>query len=215
MSKLHYHIKGLMFYIRPYTFDIQCLEAVISDKLYEKENFEPKYGDTIIDLGSYIGDYALYARSKGARIIAFEPNKENFDLLIQNTTLNGMDIESYQIAVSDHIGEQTLYIKNSNAGESSLIYKQDKETTVHTVSLNAIFETYGVNTCSILRFDIQGAEFFIFDNFKYFQQVDRIVGKVHSPEHEEKITKLFKKEGFDISIKPCGSVNIVFAKKND
>ena len=42
----------------------------------------------IIDLGAYIGDYILYAATRGAYVIAVEPSSSNLSVLLQNISLN-------------------------------------------------------------------------------------------------------------------------------
>ena len=53
------------------------------------ESFDSK--DTLIDIGANIGIYTIYAAKRGHRIIAFEPESQNFGLLNRHISLNNVD----------------------------------------------------------------------------------------------------------------------------
>jgi len=46
--------------------------------------YEPKSGDVVVDVGSNIGEFSLYAVAKGARAYAFEPDPSVFACLSHN-----------------------------------------------------------------------------------------------------------------------------------
>lgn len=81
-------------YIRPYTSDIVLLIGMLCNQDVEGRheyeiNWENKVGspDNIIDAGANIGIFSMMYAKKfpNARIIAFEPEESNFELLLKNT----------------------------------------------------------------------------------------------------------------------------------
>jgi tRNA A58 N-methylase Trm61 len=84
------HVNGFLMYIRPYLLS----DLIISLPNYEpdiQKVFKPKPGEIVIDVGAHIGYYTLKAaRAVGTKgkVIAIEPNPENFHLLRNNVILN-------------------------------------------------------------------------------------------------------------------------------
>ena len=50
-----------------------------------------KVNDTFMDIGANIGIYSLYAAKRGHKVVAFEPESQNFALLQRNISLNNLD----------------------------------------------------------------------------------------------------------------------------
>ena len=44
-----------------------------------------------MDIGANIGIYSLYAAKRGHKVVAFEPESQNFALLQRNISLNNLD----------------------------------------------------------------------------------------------------------------------------
>jgi FkbM family methyltransferase len=82
------------------------------------DRFEP--GDVLFDIGANIGLYSIYAASRSARVVAFEPESQNYALINQNIFLNGMGdrIACVAVALSDRQGLDYLYLSRFRAGES-------------------------------------------------------------------------------------------------
>ena len=60
------------------------LYGLVNDKV----NVTVKSGDIVMDVGSWIGDFAAYASAKGAITYAFEPSSELFTMLEKTAVLN-------------------------------------------------------------------------------------------------------------------------------
>lgn len=80
------------------------------------DSFEP--GDVLFDIGANIGLYSIYAAKKGHRVIAFEPEAQNFALVNKNFYLNSIDEKAIclPIAFSDSTQLGLLYIPNLTVG---------------------------------------------------------------------------------------------------
>jgi FkbM family methyltransferase len=79
---------------------------------------------TLLEVGANIGTGAIEAihRHGFERVLAFEPEPENFRLLRMNAILNGVEdrVETIEAAVSDSEGTATLQVSSRNSGAHSL-----------------------------------------------------------------------------------------------
>ncbi|MGB2713672.1 MAG: FkbM family methyltransferase [Vicinamibacterales bacterium] len=77
-------------------------------------------GDVLFDIGANIGLYSIYAASRSVRVVAFEPESQNYALINQNIFLNGLGdrIQCLAIALSDRNGVDYIYLSRFRAGES-------------------------------------------------------------------------------------------------
>ncbi len=96
-------------------------------------------GDTFIDIGANVGYFTLLAArqvGEGGRVIAFEPEQNNYAALVLNVRLNKLqNITCVQKAVGAKEGFMSLHVNPLNEGGSSLIpiltYADDEERWSH------------------------------------------------------------------------------------
>lgn len=168
-----FYIKKYEFYIniRPYSADIYLIRALVLganldgrgeyDFLLKAGNEKfPKY---IIDCGANIGFFSLIAASKykNATIIAIEPEKSNFELLKRN-------IDGYHniICMNEGVWNRDTYLELLNASRGSQGYifgESESETEYHALGINSIMNIYHIEGVDILKMDIEGSEFYVFD----------------------------------------------------
>lgn len=97
------------------------------DSLFEKEpvtiqwiaEFSP--GDVLVDVGANVGMYTIWAaKTRGAKVFAFEPESQNFALLNRNIALNGLGdaVKAYCVALSDQSGYSELHLSSLQVGGS-------------------------------------------------------------------------------------------------
>ncbi len=81
-------------------------------------------GGVFLDIGANIGYYTVIASrlvGEEGRVIAYEPDTENFALLERNLALNGCrNVEAFQAALSDRDGSGMLYLCADNRGDHRL-----------------------------------------------------------------------------------------------
>jgi hypothetical protein len=106
-------IKGAYYFFRP--FIISDLLALFGDwESYVKDVFNPKSGDVIVDVGAYIGTCtvpnALKVGEKGM-IISFEPDPENFELLLKTIKMNELkQVKAFNTALGEKKGKKRFRI---------------------------------------------------------------------------------------------------------
>lgn len=123
-------------------------------------------GDIIVDIGANIGFFTLLCSNivgKNGEVIAFEPEKRNFDILSANMARNSKydNIIGERLAISDKGGEISLYISENKGGHSIKDYNDThiKSQTVSTIPL----DQYDVSSPDVVKIDVEGAEPSVFE----------------------------------------------------
>jgi len=81
--------KTLCILYRPETTDEKVIPEVLGRGVYERRNeFHIMPNEKWLDLGANIGTFSLLCLTRGARVVAYEPEPENFQLLHKNIALN-------------------------------------------------------------------------------------------------------------------------------
>lgn len=97
------------------------------DTLYTKEPDTIEWlrsfaaGDILVDIGANVGMYSIFAaKTRGAKVYAFEPESQNYALLYKNIVLNAVSdrVTAYCAALSDEEMFSLLYLSNFHLGDS-------------------------------------------------------------------------------------------------
>jgi FkbM family methyltransferase len=78
-------------------------------------------GSRLLDVGANVGMYSMFAaRVRDCRVFAFEPESQNYALLVRNIFLNGVSrkVTALCAALSDTAGVSTLYLSSFQTGTS-------------------------------------------------------------------------------------------------
>ncbi len=122
-------------------------------------------GMTVLNVGANIGYYTLLASisaGDSGRVIAFEPSRDNFELLRKNIADNHLrNVLTRNEAVAEVKGVLKLFLSSSNSGDHQ-IYSGEGETRaaqeVEAVKLDEFCRDEGLAP-DMLIIDVQGAEF--------------------------------------------------------
>jgi len=167
----------------------------------------------IIDCGSHIGVSVLYFKQQypQAKIIAFEPNPDNFAVLRKNIDINNLDnITTINAALSNFEGEAFLFGEfgndNSRSCGNSLTPEWanpgSKKTKVRTLLLSS----YVQETVDFLKLDVEGEEYNVLheiqNKLKYIQEMCvefHGVNKINKNSLDEIVT-LLQNAGFRVDV---------------
>jgi FkbM family methyltransferase len=177
------------FYLRDKTMDLGTYKQIFIDKEYDFiANVPPK---TIIDAGANIGLSSIYFANKfpNAKIIAIEPEIENFEILERNVS-KYPNIIPLCAALWGTVGQIDLWdtglgtnaYMTIQSDSHSLIKtpKLDLLNHINTITIKNILEDYDLERVSLLKMDIEGAEKEVFDNSRdWIQKIDSIIIELH------------------------------------
>lgn len=153
------------------------IEIFMDNEYGTTQDYYPK---RVIDLGANVGFASLYLhlRDPKVEIVAVEPDPHNFSLLQKNLK-DCPTIQLFQIAIATSIGEQSFY-SLPNQGMSSSLIKNDKaeEVKVKTLTLASLVQEIGWNEVDLIKFDIEGTEWNIFES-GVSVPCGRLIGEYH------------------------------------
>jgi hypothetical protein len=159
----------LRLLLRPGTTDEKVVEEVLRTGVYEKPSigFFIAPGEKWLDLGGNIGTFALLCLLRGARVVSYEPEPENYALLRQNIALNGRQrVRTYRRAVGTEDGTMSLYVCNGeyNKYRHTLCPKRGRRTIpVRVEDIRSVVANHGADC---VKMDIEGAEIEILEKWR-------------------------------------------------
>ena len=132
-----------------------------------------------VDVGAHIGYYTCIAAklSPDARIYAFEMDRQNFELLQKNITLNQVqNIEAHQAAVTNS-NDEAWYIKETDSPSSGFELSNNVESDSHFgilvsvegISLDSFFSKKTVLP-DLIKIDVEGAELQVLEGMRQLLQ---------------------------------------------
>jgi FkbM family methyltransferase len=167
--------------IRIGTSDVEVYCKVFGSMQYEVElSASP---EVIVDAGAYTGiSGAWFAlRYPNAQIIAVEPQRDNFELLVQNTrsfpNVRAVNAalwhENGRLEVADPgRGAWAFQTRNASVGSNS--------HTVQAVTVPELLERFGVHDIDFLKLDIEGSEKEVLESSGlWIEQTGAIAAELH------------------------------------
>ncbi|MDA0708416.1 MAG: FkbM family methyltransferase [Proteobacteria bacterium] len=173
------------FYLRGRTTDIPTFEQIFVNQEY---NFEtttiPK---VIVDAGANVGLTSIYFANKypNAKIIAIEPEKSNYEMLIKNvssyTNIIALNValwnQNEEIELVDPgLGKWGFMTQNSETDDDHGILSHK----VKAMTVDQIMKDHNLERINILKIDIEGAEKEVFaDTSLWLEKVDALIVELH------------------------------------
>ena len=127
------------------------------------DKYRIKEGDVVVDGGAFVGAFAIYAAKivgESGKVIAFEPDKDNYNTLLKNININKL---TNVIPLNKGLWSKstTLRFRSSNGENSSLFFKADQSCDiidVEVVSLDDELSALKIRKLDFIKMDIEGAE---------------------------------------------------------
>ena len=117
---------------------------------------EIKFGDNdlVIDCGANVGELYLAFKEKkvNIRYVAFEPDKEVFKSLEQNT--KDGDVGLYNVALSNKEGKQELYTDTEGANTSLSPFDSKSVNQIKTITLDSL----ELKNIKLMKIEAEGHE---------------------------------------------------------
>lgn len=166
--------------------------------------YSPKEGDVVVDVGANIGEFTLYAASRGARVVALEPDPWVFKCLTENL---GRFPQTMGLPLALWNERATLnFFSAADKADSSLI---EPDTPIRNVvdteawPLDEVPEIVALERIDFLKIDGEGAEPEILEGAKATLGKVRKIGIDVGPERHgestrDQVTAILESVGFKI-----------------
>lgn len=144
-------------------FDFRTLQFLLGEIFVRNEYYfqTSDIAPIIVDCGAEVGFTVAYFKFlyPKSRIIAFEPDPANFNLLQKNIKTNGFsDITVFNQAVSDRSGHAKFYTSHQPGSlRGSLVKERQSERQV-TVEMVRLANSIKSKKIAYLKMDIEGYE---------------------------------------------------------
>ena len=184
-----FHHQGWRISLRPSGPEFVVFREIFWEDVYGIERLPQRLG-TIVDLGANVGLFTLRVAARAERIVSVEPVAANFALAGRNIAQAGLSdrVTLRRLAVAGESGKTTtIHLGGANSGSHSIVpdnvarWNPAGSEMVPTISLPDLFESEGIGRCSLLKCDVEGAEFEVFRavGLDVLARIDRIVMEVH------------------------------------
>jgi FkbM family methyltransferase len=170
------------------------------------EQFSPKAGDIVVDVGAAFGFYAILASKqvgKSGKVIAIEPQPQVFGMLKKNIELNNLqNIVLLNYAAHSNTATLKLFDNYSVVAERAKDAKVTSFTKVKADTLDNLLAPLNLREVDWIKIDIEGAEL---DALKGAEKTLAnsknltFVVEVHSSEIFTQVTAFLKARGFGIT----------------
>ena len=193
-------------YLRQKVHNLSRLSNILScfpqEGPYQWKNVRLKEGDIIIDAGSNIGLFSLFAsKYYNCQCYAFEPSKKVLPILEENINSNNLDdfIHICPYGLSNTNGTVTFNIHQNNIGGSSMVIAQNSDNDtdeIQCVSLDSWAKENNITRIDFIKADIEGAERLLLQGATYVLQTLQpkiSICTYHFPDDKQVLTNLIKK----------------------
>src|SRR5262245_4326531 len=149
---------GREVWIRRDSMDRHILNHIFARDEYRLSSARGPLG-TVIDVGAHIGLFAIRVSSIAEKVLSFEPEPSNFDLLTRN--VRGLTrVFPEKRAVGGRAGPASLFLCPTGAGHSLHGGSPSRPShQVERVTLEEIFARHALERCDLLKLDCEVAEY--------------------------------------------------------
>jgi len=194
-----------------------------------------KRSKVVIDVGANSGIYSLLSKANNpsCEVVAFEPQKNIYEVLCANNRVNKFNIKCYMLALSDEGGEQNFYnygrdpfnSGNTTAGSLNKEWRTDRQkfTTVNVCRLDSIIKKLNLGKIDLIKIDVETYEFQVLLGYGQllFEQRPVILLEIQSSEIGNNVIGLL--DGHDYrafnideskGLRPMIDLNFSYSDKN-
>ena len=192
---------------------------LLSREIFEGGEYEfacDRTDPTILDCGSHIGLSVAWFKQRfpKARIIAFEPDPQSFQLLQTNVGINGFEgVELLNFALASGRGSASFYgdfdVAAPTASAHSLRRDWGAQRSGQSILVNTVpLADYITGPIDYLKVDIEGAELEVMTSIELCLHLVRAVGlEFHGTgsragADEAELVRLLRDGGFQVTVSP-------------
>jgi len=168
---------------RPDTIDRTLLRHVLLENEYQlPRRFASD--DVLLDVGGHIGSFTLAVLRRGAgRVVCYEPDSDNFQLLTHNLAPFGSQVELHQAAVWHERPAVPLALHNPlqarNTGANQLCRATARQG-VPVVVFDELIDRLTVHRrLRLVKLDCEGAEWPLLLTSRRLDRIEQLCGEYH------------------------------------
>lgn len=204
--RLHSRHTRYPLWCRPGTSDLQMFAEILCHRAFRCFDRIAR-ARLILDCGANVGYSSAYflTRYQQAKVIAIEPDPENFEMLERNLS----PYAGRWVALRSAIWSQPAGLVMAEDGlgvgrecaRSVRPARADEQATIAAVDIGTLLKHSGFERISILKIDIEGAERVVFESnySKWLRCVDNLVIELHGEECARTFRRAIAGEGFEVS----------------
>jgi len=116
------------------------------------------------------------------RILAVEPDPRNLEALRENVAQFGDDVSVIDRAIHSENDEVLQFYLSKKGHMSSSLFQRredDEIKEVYMITLDRLLYQFGLEYVDLLKFDVEGNEYKMFQGFSHQENVTWMVGEVH------------------------------------
>jgi len=199
-------------------FEILTLEPDLSPFINDD------YRGTFLDIGAHIGKYSILFADRFDRVIAFEPENNNFSTLTRNIELNKLEgkVTALNRAVYNESEVMlTMTADSLNLGAHSVLSSNSlRDTTTRKQEVKTISADEVIRRCKIqpedisfVKIDVEGGEYLVLDGMREVLAVGRakLVIEVQGEQRVKKVTSLLAEYGYVVT--PIDEIDYLAEKR--
>lgn len=219
---LKFNNKNIRLYIRDEA-DQSVMREIFKFREYKSvEEIIKNAKYPILDIGAHAGFFSIYvnALNPDIKILALEPEENNLEFLAKNLDLNKTkNINIIPKALANKTGIRKLKITQDNHNH---VLDQSGEKKVQAVSLKDLLNQNKLSKISLIKLDIEGGEYEIFESIKSdtLKKLENIILEYHNINNKNYkiIENKLRENKFGVQIFPSQfdkSMGFLFAKNKE
>lgn len=201
-------VNGHQFYIRDGNFgDLYTVKENLEHRQYKTLNLKPE--DVVLDLGGHIGTFAVSVAPSVRKVVSVEMDADNFRLLTLNTEPydNITIVNVACVSQEDSCDDVFYWPGNKNSGATSMYVKRGRRGPF-VAKAARITDILQEHTPTVIKCDVEGAEYNIFRGLTIPQSVRQIIMELHFGHREwrdeaNSLQKHLIDQGFETEFVDC------------
>ena len=141
-------------------FDESIATSLVPSPAVDLVNTIAPTGTTVLDLGAFVGSFAIPVATLGYKVLAFEPNKRSVSYLRAAIEKNKLAerVSVIEAAVADDCYEASLFKDGPHSHLINLNDETNKTEHVRVVTVTEVLSQFGIEDVSFVKMDIEGSE---------------------------------------------------------
>jgi FkbM family methyltransferase len=146
------------------TSDERTIKEVVELRCYRKKrlDFDVEKGERWLDLGANIGAFVLYCRLRGATSLSFEPDPDNFQVLLENLG-DPCEHQAINAAVTHLSGETVAFWSAKEHHRHTVLPMRNMTLHRNKTVVNFSWDRLVPREYDGIKMDIEGSEGGILD----------------------------------------------------